>query len=76
MQSLDYTKRVTSFNRNQIDYEADGSFKLVVSAEDPGVPNWMSTEGRPSGVIYWRYMFPTETPEGVETKVVKVGSLA
>lgn len=75
MQAYDFANRQVSFNRTQIQYEKDGSFQIVVAHEDPGVPNWMDTEGRPSGQIYWRYVFPIGTPERVKTKVVKTSSL-
>lgn len=76
MQSYDFAHRQISLNRAQVDYEPDGSFRLVVAHADPGVPNWLDTEGRPTGQIYWRYVFPVEAPERVETKVVKQASLA
>lgn len=75
MQSYDYVNRQISLNRNQISYEDDGSFRIVIAHEDPGVPNWLSTEGREEGTIYWRYVFPTSTPKRVSTKVVKRSSL-
>ncbi len=75
MQSYDYANRQISLNRNQVTYEDDGSFRIVIAHEDPGVPNWLDTEGRGAGTIYWRYIFPTETPRRVRTKVVKVAKL-
>jgi len=48
----------------------------VIAHEDPGVPNWLDTEGQSAGTVYWRYVFPSETPRRVKTKVVKVASLA
>jgi len=76
MQSFDYANRPISLNRNQIVYEKDGSYRLVVAHRDPGVPNWLDTEGRPKGHMYWRYLFPTSAPGKPRTKVVKVDSLA
>ena len=75
MQSLDFANRTVSFNRNQIDYEDDGSFRLVLAHEDPGVANWLHTEGRESGVIYWRWVFPTEQPPTPVGTVVKLAEL-
>ena len=75
MQSYDFTRRQISLNRKQIEYEKDGSFRIVVAGPDPGVPNWLATEGRPVGQIYWRYVYPVERPDRVETKVVKIESL-
>ena len=42
---------------------------------DPGVPNWLDTEGRSVGQIYWRYVHPVEKPDRVKTKLVKLSSL-
>lgn len=76
MQSFDYANRPISLNRNQIVYENDGSYRIVVAHRDPGVPNWLDTEGRAKGHMYWRYLFPTSAPGKPETEVVKVDSLA
>ncbi len=75
MQTHDFVNRRVSFNRRQIEYEDDGSFKLMLAHSDPGVPNWLDTEGRSVGQIYWRYVYPVEKPDRVETKLVKLSSL-
>ena len=77
MQTLDYTnpgKRV-SLNRAQAALEDDGSFRIVIAHEDPGVPNWLWTEGRPFGQIFWRFLLPEDEIEPIGTKVVPVESL-
>ncbi len=76
MQSFDYANRQISLNRNQIVYEKDGSYRIVVAHRDPGVPNWLDTEGRAKGHMYWRYLFPASAPGKPKTRVVKVDSLA
>ncbi|MFK8018555.1 MAG: DUF1214 domain-containing protein [Pseudomonadales bacterium] len=75
MQSNDFTQRQVSLNRQQISYEEDGSFRLVVAHKDPGIPNWLDTEGRTTGQIYWRWVFPQTDPEAPVAKVVKFKSL-
>lgn len=72
MQTFDFTRRQISLNRNQIQYEADGSFRLYVAHKAPGHPNWLDTEGRASGVMYWRYILPVAAPTQVETRIVNV----
>ena len=76
MQTYDFANRQVSLNRQQITYQPDGSFRAVVAHRDPGVPNWLDTEGRPTGQIYWRWVYPVEAPEKPKTQVVKVDSLA
>ena len=45
MQTLDYLNRPVSLNRRQTKPESDGSFRIVVAPEDPGVPNWLDNRG-------------------------------
>lgn len=73
MQSYDYTRHRVSFNRQQLHYEDDGSFRIVIAHRDPGAENWLCTEGRPSGLVYWRYLLPRETPEAVTARVIELG---
>lgn len=75
MQSYDFTNRQISLNRQQITYEEDGSFKIVVAHEDPGVPNWLDTEGRNVGQMYWRWVFPRSEPTTPVARVVKLKDL-
>ncbi len=74
-QTLDYRSHSVSLNRAQTALEADGSFRMVLSHVDPGVPNWLDTEGNPFGLVFWRFFLATgevETPQG---KVVKLADL-
>ena len=53
IQSFDFNNRRISLNRKQTVLEPDGSFRMVIAHRDPGVPNWLDTEGRPFGMVYW-----------------------
>jgi hypothetical protein len=64
-QTYDYANRQVTLNRKQTRLEPDGSFRIVIAHEDPGVPNWLDTEGRPFGMVFWRFFLadgPIETP--------------
>jgi hypothetical protein len=74
-QTLDYTSRRVSLNRRQTALEPDGSFRMVLAARDPGVPNWIDTEGRPFGIVFWRFMLPEGEIETPEARVVPLGHL-
>ena len=66
MQTFDYASRQISLNRAQTELEADGSFRMIVAHEDRGLANWLDTEGRPFGMIFWRFFLPEsdiETPQ-------------
>jgi hypothetical protein len=75
MQTLDYRTRQTSLNQAQITLEADGSFRIVIAHSDPGVPNWLDTEGHPRGSIFWRFLLPHTDPTAIDSTVVNVASL-
>ncbi len=75
-QTLDYVHRRNSLNRRQVEYEKDGSFKMVVAHRDPGTPNWLDGEGRKRLTMFWRFMLAEEDIEPLRTKVVKVRDAA
>ena len=76
MASFDYASRTISLNRRQMRLGKDGRFRVVIAHRDPGVPNWLDTEGRPSGLVFWRFLLPEGTPERPRTRVVAVDELA
>lgn len=75
LQSFDYLHRQVSLNRAQTVLEADGSFKMIVAHQDPGHPNWLDTEGRNFGLMYWRFLLPEGKIEPLTTEVVKFSTL-
>jgi hypothetical protein len=76
MQTFDYLRGQVSLNRAQAVAGDDGTVTMVVAHRDPGVPNWLSTEGRPFGLVFWRFMLPEGEIGTPEAEVVPVGSLA
>lgn len=75
MQTLDYRTRRTALNQAQIVPETDGSYRIVISAQDPGLPNWIDTAGHRRGTIFWRFLLPESQPETPRCRVVPVASL-
>jgi hypothetical protein len=75
MQTLDYRTRRTALNQAQIVPEADGSYRIVISAQDPGLPNWIDTGGHRRGTIFWRFLLPESDPETPRCTVVKLSEL-
>lgn len=70
LQSFDYRYRQVSLNKRQMELAEDGSFTIVIAHRDPGVANWLDTEGRRFGIVYWRFVLPTEQVEPIDTEVV------
>jgi hypothetical protein len=75
MQTFDYLNRTVSLNRRQTKLEADGSFRIVIAHEDPGVPNWLDTEGRAFGLVFFRFMLPEGGIETPRAQLVPAESL-
>lgn len=75
-QTLDYRNRSVSLNRAQTVLEDDGSFRMILSHSDPGLPNWLDTEGNPFGLLFWRFFLATGDVETPQAEVVKLSALA
>ncbi|HEX5094587.1 MAG TPA: DUF1214 domain-containing protein, partial [Acidimicrobiia bacterium] len=66
LDSGDFASRQTSLNHTQVHVDGDGKVRLAVAATDPGVPNWIDTEGRPEGMVVFRSV-------GTRTRPVPAG---
>jgi len=75
-QTLDYANRPISLNRAQTRSDADGRFTLVLAHGDPGVPNWLDTEGRKLGLVFWRFMLPEGEIETPSAEVIPISELS
>jgi hypothetical protein len=59
----DIVNRTGSLNKAQSEANRDGSYTYVVSAEDPGVHNWVDTSGTHEGILTLRWAeFPGGRP--------------
>jgi hypothetical protein len=76
MQTYDYANRRVSLNRRQTRTDPDGSFRVVIAHRDPGLPNWLDTEGRPFGLVFWRFMLPEGEIETPRAELVPFAELA
>lgn len=74
-QMYDYVNRQVSRNRANTTLEPDGSFRMILAHEDPGLPNWLDTEGRTSGTMFWRYFLPEGDIVTPQATVVKFAQL-
>lgn len=72
LHTYDYTYERVTINGAHVRYEPDGSWRIVVSDRDPGHPNWVSTAGRRSGLIWLRWFLPEETPQRPVCRVVSI----
>ncbi len=75
LQTFDYLRHPVSLNRAQAVAGPDGTATIVLAHRDPGVPNWLSTEGRPFGLVFWRFMLPEGPIDTPTAEVVPVDGL-
>lgn len=68
-ETTDWYNNHSSLNGTQWHRDGDGKLRVVVSAKDPGVHNWLDTAGYPSGVIQGRWTDSSSTPMPTATKV-------
>lgn len=54
--TLDYANRLTTINCAQAHRDPDDVYRLVLSARDPGVHNWLDTTGLSRGVMIMRFV--------------------
>ena len=53
--ALEWANRQTSLSGGQARLGSDGRYHYVISARDPGVPNWLDTTGLPEGLFFLRF---------------------
>ncbi|MCP4038911.1 MAG: DUF1214 domain-containing protein [bacterium] len=75
MESLDYRFHRVHVNQHTAVYNDDGSFRIVVAHEDPGVPNWIETAGHTRGTMCFRWIRAKAHPQP-RCRVVKRSELA
>lgn len=80
MVGRDYAKHTGSLNNFQAAANPDGSITYVVAARDPGVRNWLDTDGLHEGVMLLRWEMLRSTPDANkavrDVKIVKLADIA
>ena len=72
--TIDYANRLTTCNLAQATPDPDGIFRIVVSARDPGVYNWLDTTGLHEGLIILRFC-GARSPVPPTASLVKLAEL-
>lgn len=76
LHTYNYAGERVTINGFEIEPEPDGSWVVVIADDDPGHPNWVSTQGHERGRIWFRWFHPEHTPEPIEARVVPVADVA
>ena len=69
-ETIHYGRHQSSLNAHQAVVDSDGILRVVVSAHDPGVANWLDTAGHSNGAMILRCV-RTETAPTPTARVVK-----
>ena len=62
LESGDFAERQTSLNHTQAHVDDDGMVRIVVAHHDPGIANWIDTEGRERGMLVYRWIWARSKP--------------
>jgi hypothetical protein len=78
--TMDPVHHLSSRNQDQVKKNPDGSFTVVVTPTDPGLENWVDTEGLSEGMLFLRWAgiadsSPNAPKPGVEARVVSLAEL-
>jgi hypothetical protein len=64
-ETMDYRYRLCSLNQHHAQLEEDGSLLVVVSHEDPGLPNWLDPSGHDEGYVTFRWIGAAHYPRPI-----------
>jgi len=73
--SMDYLYRPVSYTPSRTAVDGDGRIRFVLCGADPGVHNWLDTQGFARGNLLYRKLLSSEGTE-FTTRVVPVAQLA
>lgn len=68
-ETMDYRYRLSSTNCHHAVIEDDGELIVVVSHDDPGVPNWLDPSGHSEGYMTFRWMLAESSATPIAQQV-------
>lgn len=74
LNTMDFMNRLVSVNDHQAEADDGGVYRIAVSAQDPGVPNWLDTTGHPKGWL-WGRLDSCDNDEAPTVQKVKLAEL-
>ncbi len=74
-ETVDWRNRTAVINGDTAVRRDDGSVRLVVAHQDPGLPNWLDTAGHPKGSLSLRWFRSNAPLPTAETQVVPFDQL-
>ena len=68
-ETMDYRYRLSNTNMHYAHLEDDGELIIVVSHQDPGLPNWLDPSGHSEGYVTFRWIGADHYPRPEATQV-------
>lgn len=68
-ETMDYRYRLSNTNMHYAQLEDDGELIIVISHQDPGLPNWLDTAGHSEGYVTYRWIDADYYPRPVAQQV-------
>ena len=72
---LSWADHRSHYNNRTVRYEPDGSVRIVIAADDPGVPNWIDTRGHFEGTMLFRWSRTARPVPDIQARIVPVDGL-
>ena len=69
---ISYLDHQSDINQKHAAIDSDGKFRAVICLQDPGVGNWLDTDGHKEGTIVGRAYLPRATPPMPIVKLIKL----
>lgn len=76
LHSVEYVRANGSLNTGQAEPNSDGSYTYVISARDPGIQNWLDTNGLHEGEFLFRWQALSDNTVAGEIREAKLVKLA
>lgn len=70
--SLDYESRTSSLTLDQAYKSSDGNYYFVITANDPGIQNWLDTEAHQRGIVMMRWQGLSSPPVSAQQPSAEV----
>jgi len=74
VESMDYLYRSTSFSPARTKVDGDNVVRFVIAHDDPGVHNWLDTQGFAEGNLGYRNLM-SQNPATFRTRLVRRADL-
>jgi len=74
VESLDFLYRPVSYSPSRTKVDADGVVRMVIAHDDPGVHNWLDTQGFTDGNLGYRNLM-SQNPAQFRTRLVRRSEL-